>query len=241
MLKQLIRQCLLFFHLDLSKNLKYDRLTKKILKRELRSDYNCLDIGCHKGEILDLLLKYAPDGKHYGFEPLPNYNNKLMQKYSSRATISSVALSDTNGETNFHYVKNAPAYSGIRKRKYDIDNPEIEEIIVKTRTLDAFLPGNYVVDFIKIDVEGGEFAVLKGGLETLIKNKPTILFECGKGASDYYGTKPKDIYEFITLKIGLNIYALQDFVDNKLPMTAIDFINCFESNKEYYFIAKQPF
>ena len=212
--KNLIRSTLNLLHLDLSKNLEYDRLTKLIMKRVIKPDSNCIDIGCHKGEILDIIIKYAPKGKHYGFEPLPILFDRLIEKFKNRATILHYALSDKDGFSTFHHVKNAPAYSGIKKRKYDIDKPEIEEIKVELNKLDDIIPSDLKIDFIKIDVEGGEFGVLKGGIQLLKKFKPIIIFEFGLGASDYYGTNPDDMFSLITIELGLQIFLLKSFIKN---------------------------
>ena len=80
MIKKIIRDTLNVLHLDLTKNLKYDRLTKIILKRELKPNSNCIDIGCHKGEILEMMLRYSENGSHFCFEPLPYLYKKLVNK-----------------------------------------------------------------------------------------------------------------------------------------------------------------
>jgi FkbM family methyltransferase len=197
-IKNIIKQILITFNLDLTKNLKYDRLTGLILKKQLKKNSNCIDIGCHKGEILNLMLKYSPEGNHYAFEPIPYLFEELKNKYNKKDNIFPYALSDKSGETTFQYVKNAPAYSGIKRRRYDISNPEIEEIKVELKTLDEIIPSNEKIHLIKIDVEGGEFGVLKGAKNLLKSNKPIVIFECGMGASDFYGTKPKDIFNYIS-------------------------------------------
>jgi FkbM family methyltransferase len=236
-LKDILRKILIFCHLDITKNLQYDRLTKVIMRQCIRNNYNGVDIGCHKGEILDLMLKFSPEGKHYAFEPIPYLFEVLKKKYENIAQIFPYALSDTNGFSTFQLVKNAPAYSGIKRRHYDIENPEIEEIEVELKTLDEVVAPNEQIHFIKIDVEGGEFGVLKGAKKLLMKNKPTVLFECGKGACDYYGTDPLELYDFITNEIGLKIYTLKAFIKNKLPLTKVEFDTCFNTNSEYYFVA----
>ncbi len=238
-LKNILRKTLIFFHLDITKNLKYDRLTTIILKKYLKRDFNCIGVGCHKGEILDLMLKHAPGGTHYGFEPIPNFYHELNKKYKNKAQIFPYALSENNGKTTFQLVKNAPAYSGIKRRRYDIKNPNIEEIEVEMKRLDEVVPLNTPIHFMKIDVEGGEFGVLKGAKNLLKQYQPKILFECGKGASDYYGTTPSDLYHFIKNEIGLNIYILQSFIKNKQPLTEEGFSHYFNTNKEYYFIASR--
>lgn len=235
--KDFIRQFLNFLHLDLTKNLKYDRLTKQIMKRTIKSGSNCLDIGCHKGEILEIIVKLAPKGKHYAFEPIPPYYEHLQHRFGSQATIFPYALSDSSCTSTFHFVKNAPAYSGLEKREYKVENPEIEEINVELRPLDELIPQETPINFVKIDVEGGEFGVLKGGRKLLSAQRPLIIFECGKGASDYYGTKPGELYDYVCDEIGLKISLLQSFLHGKTSLNRQAFINNFEQNTEYYFVA----
>ena len=236
-IKDILREIFISLHLDLTKNLKYDRLTRKIAKKHLKKTDNCIDVGCHKGEILNLILKYSPEGKHYAFEPIPYLFKDLKDKFENKAIVFPYALSDSSGETTFQLVKNAPAYSGIKRRRYDIANPDIEEIKVELKTLDEVIPSNEKVHFIKIDVEGNEFGVIKGAKNLLKNNPPIILFECGKGASEYYGTTPIDLYNFISNEIGLNIYTLTNYLKHKKTLSRDEFVNYFHSNEEYYFIA----
>jgi len=235
-LKEILRKLMIAFHLDFTKNLQYDRFTKEIMKKNLLINSNCIDIGCHKGEILEMILKYSPKGKHYAFEPIPYLFEKLKKDFSHKAHIYSYALSDKKGKTTFQFVTNAPAYSGLKIRKYDISNPEIEEIEVEMTTLDEIISIDVKIDFIKIDVEGGEFGVLRGAKNLLMKNKPLILFECGKGASDYYETTPLALYNFITNETGLNIYTLSSFTKKRVPLSKDEFVKYFNTNTEYYFV-----
>ena len=233
----LVRSALNFLHLDLTKNLEYDRLTKAIMKQCIHAQSNCIDIGCHKGELLDVILSRSPNGNHFAFEPLPHLFDQLKLKYKGKATIYPYALSDVTGTSTFQFVKNAPAYSGIHKRQYALEKPDIEQISVELKTLDSIIPKDVKIDFIKIDVEGGEFGVLKGGKQLLLKNKPVIIFESGLGASDYYGTRPNELYQFVVSEIGLSISTLKSFIKNKPSLTQKEFEDHFNNNTEYYFIA----
>ncbi len=236
-IKSLIRSAFIFLHLDLTKNIEYDRLTELIIRRVLKSDSNSIDVGCHKGEILDSVLKRSPNGKNFAFEPIPFLFNQLEKKYKNKALIYPYALSDKTGQSSFQFVKNVPAYSGIKKRKYDIANPDIEEIKVELRTLDEIIPAEIEIDFIKIDVEGGEYGVLKGAKKLLKSSRPVVVFECGLGASDYYGTNPDELYEFFTKEIGLKVSTLKSYINDQKPLTLNEFSHYYETNKEYYFIA----
>ena len=237
LLKNILRSILIFFHIDITKNLEYDRLTQLIMKRVIKNDSNCIDIGCHKGEILDYIIKYAPSGKHFAFEPLPYLYKNLIEVYSNKALIFPYALSDIEGKSTFQFVENAPAYSGIKIRKYDIANPDIKEIEVELKILDNIIPPGTKIDFIKIDVEGGEYGVIKGAKKILKDSQPVMIFECGIGASDYYGTNPIEFYKFITDEIGLKISTLKSYINKKKSLSLNEFDNFYKTNKEYYFVA----
>ena len=94
----------------------------------------------------------------------------------------------------FKFVESNPGYSGLKERKYDRPNEIVKDIVVKTDLLDEIIPSGEKIDFIKIDVEGAELQVLKGGMELIRRNKPVIIFEHGLGAADCYNTKPVDIF-----------------------------------------------
>jgi FkbM family methyltransferase len=235
-IKALLRKLLNYLHLDLTKNLEYDRLTSKIISKVLTKNSSCVDVGSHKGEILDLFLKFAPLGRHYAFEPIPEFYNNLKKNYSERCSVYAVALSDKQGTTTFQFVKNAPAYSGIKQRKYDIENPEIDEIEVALDTLDAVL-ADKKIDFIKIDVEGAELSVLRGAQKIIEEQKPYILFECGLGASDFYGTQSGDVYDFFTAA-GMKVSTLKGWIRNgNAGISREAFCKHFSDNSEYYFFA----
>ena len=104
--------------------LDYDNQTIAIMKRVLNNKSNCIDVGCHVGGVLEVILQLAPDGTHLAFEPIPDLYHKLKEKYSrySNVTIYNYyALSDATGETSFRCTSNK-AYSGLKKRSYDRPN-----------------------------------------------------------------------------------------------------------------------
>lgn len=237
-LKRIVRWLCIKLQIPITKNIEYDILTEKILKTVLSKDSNCVDVGAHKGEILDLLLKYAKDGKHFAFEPIPYLFEELRKKYDNEVSVYRYALSTYHGETEFNLVLDDPAYSGIKQRKYKSANTQVETIKVQVRTLDEIVTTvPYKIDLIKIDVEGGEFDVLKGGSQVLKDHKPFLIFECGKGASDYYGTKPGDIYDYL---IGFNysLNSLKGFSKYSNRLSKEEFIDLFDTGEEYYFVGK---
>jgi len=238
-MKQLIKRLLNSLHISLTRNQRYDAYTRIIMEQILKPDSNSIDIGCHRGEILDLIIHFSPSGRKFGFEPIPELHQFLEKKYAHDLLVSiyPIALYDKAGTTSFQHVLNKPAYSGIKKRRYDGKDIEISEITVRTDLLDQIIPCNLNIDFIKIDVEGAEFQVMQGGLETLKRCKPVIIFECGIGASDFYGTLPEHVYELLSDECQLKISTLGKFLKKENPLSKQEFTGLYYSEKEYYFVA----
>ena len=197
------------------KNIQYNQQTFQIMKSVINVHSNCIDIGCHKGRFFDKMIALAPAGTHWGFEPLPNLYEQLKIRYlNPKHVVLPYALSDTEGQSIFKYVKNSPGYSGFRKRSYHIPFPEIVDIQVTKVKLDTVIDSKTKIDFIKIDVEGAELEVLVGAEKTINRNKPFILFEHGIGAASYYGTNPEDIFNFFS-NCKMKIYTLKSWLQNR--------------------------
>ena len=231
-----MREVLMWVPFKVTQNLYYDRLTKKIIHQTLSTKGNAIDVGCHIGEVMDVLLKAAPLGKHLGIEPIPELAIQLKEKYKNYSVeIHDVALSDFNGVSDFNLVTSNPAYSGLKRRKYKRVEQD-KQIQIKVRKLDDLVPKDFQVDFIKIDVEGGELGVLKGGVGVLNNWHPLLIFEHGKGAANYYGYGPTELFKFL-VELDYNIYTLESFVKQKSPESLYAFIELYEKEKEYYFVA----
>lgn len=237
MIKNFLRKTLIALRIDLTQNLKYDRLTNQILRKVLNENSNSIDVGAHKGEIIDEILKTAKKGKVQAFEAIPSFALALRAKFGedSRVVIHEAALSDAAGTTTFNYVKNAPAYSGMKQRTYAVENPDIEKLTVKMSRLDDY--GFENIDLIKIDVEGAEMHVLNGAKETIRKSKPVVLFEFGIGGSDHYGTTSDDIFNYFQ-EMEMGIYTLEDFLKNKKPLTREQLSSAYHDRTDYYFVAR---
>ncbi len=237
-IKNTLRKLLFALGIDLTKNQQYDRQTLAIMKKWLQPHSNCIDIGCHKGEVLDEMIRFAPNGNHYGFEPIPDYYDFLHKKYTGKKNIHLIkkALSDSNGSAEFNWVKNAPAYSGLKERAYAIKNPEIEKIKVELTTLDECAMDYPQISLAKIDVEGAEMKVLNGAKKFIQQHQPLIVFECGMGAADFYEVKPEQVFEYFT-DLEYNMYTLKGFLNNPEGLTQSQFKEMFDHNIEYYFVA----
>ena len=237
-LKEAIKKILKALPFDFTKNQRYDRLTQQVIKHVCQPDSNCVDVGCHKGEILDLLLMAAPHGTHYGFEPIPVMFQNLQSKYAgwTNCLFFDIALSNQRGTSSFNYVVSNPSYSGLLKRRYDRAHEEDTLITVRTEKLDDIIAPEFHVDFMKIDVEGGELMVLEGAVETLKRCKPVVIFEHGLGASELYGSTPEKVFDLLE-SCDLKVSLLDRFMKNTLPFSKEEFAKQYYERLNYYFIA----
>ncbi len=231
-----LRQLLINLRLDLTTNLTYDRLTRDILRRVLTPQSNCIDVGAHKGEMLRELLQLAPHGRHFAFEALPHYADILTRRYGQRAHVHQLALSNRSGQTDFFHVREAPAYSGMRKRHYDGKTPTFEVLEVPMATLDEVIPPDLPIHFIKIDVEGAELLVLQGAQQLLSSWRPLVLFEFGKGASDFYQQGPDSLYDYFS-RLDMPIYTLCGWLAGASGLSAAQLTDMYENGSEFYFLA----
>jgi FkbM family methyltransferase len=238
-IKRILREILLFCQIPLTRNMRYDILTKKILKRTLQSDSSCVDVGAHKGEVLRTILQFAPQGKHFAFEPIPSLYERLNHKMGTQVRVFPFALSNQEGRTTFHLVKDDPAYSGLRRRLYKSENTQVEEIEVEVKRMDDLLAARtQAIHLMKIDVEGGELDVLRGAKSILETDGPLLIFECGKGATEFYNNTPEMVFDFLKEK-GYRIYSLTHFLKEQKPFDSSQFLAAFHSGSDYYFIASK--
>jgi FkbM family methyltransferase len=134
-----------------------------------------LDIGANEGFFACHLLPLAK--RVVAFEPLPQMLTSLRKNYRGKMTIEGVIVSDREGFGELKYP--AGGYMSATIAETNVVAAEsgriIKTVVVPMRTLDSFELTN--VGFIKIDVEGHEEAVLRGGLVTVRRETPNLMIE----------------------------------------------------------------
>lgn len=144
-----------------------------------------MDIGAHKGGYLHFMRKaVGPQGHVVAFEPQFKLHDYLAgMKFKCRwdnVTLERIALSDTSGTAELFIPGNTVSEGSSPGASIALvgDPATGRTETVATMTLD-----DYVTKFdiapalLKIDVEGNELAVFRGGEQTLRRLRPKILVE----------------------------------------------------------------
>jgi FkbM family methyltransferase len=201
------------------RSVKYDWQTVEVMFRVLRRNSSCIDVGAHYGNILCHMIEIAPLGKHYAFEPLPHLARKLTERYPG-VVVHEAAVGDVPGESEFLFVENDPAYSGLRRRIYYRPDPKIRTIHVPVVTLDEVIPRDEKIAFIKLDIEGGEFHAIKGGVETIRRGKPIIVFEGGSQSIGQYGIEPAEVFFLVNDDLAYDLSTMDRWLTRQVPLFA---------------------
>ena len=177
-------------------------LLEKRLKRAINNNYekeleiidrycdkskDALDVGVYRGVYSYKLSQYFKTV--HSFEPNPllyPYLEKNLKKIINNMVLYNLALSDVNGTSELKLpIRSKSIFknnieelfklgAATMHPKNKIEN--FKKVPVKMKKLDDIEINNQI-GFIKIDVEGHEKNVLKGGLKTIKNNKPILLIE----------------------------------------------------------------
>jgi len=170
---------------------------------------NIVDIGANVG-LYSLYAKHLPNSQFYSYEPF-NFTYNLLNDNIKLNNISNIktyniGLSDNKGKTILNVCLSQDGLNTMGKIPLRFN--DINPVEVEIDTLDnIFYNNNIAVDFIKIDTEGYEYYILKGGEKTIKKYKPTIQLEFCVTNMHQCNITPKQLHNYIT-ELGYTIHNL---------------------------------
>ena len=154
-----------------------------------------VDVGT-SGGIDFRWMNFTSSFKAILFEPDPRAYDVLKSSGSDNLIVLNSALSDSVNEIDFHLCKKQQV-SSVYLPNFDLLNkffdPERFEVLksirLKTDSLDNQLRKNAIqeVDFIKIDTQGSELSILKGGADSI---KHAIGLEVEVEFAELYENQP---------------------------------------------------
>jgi FkbM family methyltransferase len=152
-----------------------------------------LDIGTNVGEVLmNFAKRVGPEGRVIGFEPNPETLAKCRHNLSlnsfSNVEVHGVALGDTRGTA----LLGQPA-----KFNTGADRIGAAGVPVQLTTLDEFAADLDRIDLIKIDVEGFDLKVVRGGEQMLKRHRPTLFVELCDSNLREQGDSPAELVHWL--------------------------------------------
>lgn len=149
----------------------------------------CADVGANVGKVTRFLAERTAR-RVYAFEPSPANYAALEENTSNlpNVVLHAVALADYRGSGEFvgggtvtgHLTASG---RGVREQ-------------VRVERLDEVLDGD--VGLVKIDVEGGELAVLRGATRLLEECRPLLAVEVIDGHLRRGGSSRAEVFDFLS-------------------------------------------
>lgn len=199
----------------------------RFLNEVLQPGMVFLDVGANQG-LYSVLAgrRVGKRGRVIAFEPAPAEYRKLRANVwinrLNHVTCEPFAVGAIDGQTGFYACEpRKGGFSGI-KAPAEYLGIRAERIDVPLTTLDSYLDraGLVHVDYLKIDVEGGELGVISGARRFLSgSGRPMIQIELADGRTSAWGYAARDIaFELLALR-----YQLFDLHGDRLaPHTVRD-------------------
>jgi len=156
-----------------------------------------LDIGAQTG-CFTLLSQYFPNSQWHAFEPIQEavdvLNTHLDVNHIQNVCVHPIAISDNQGSALLKLPSDSHwglATLGETPKRFHAYNTRI----VGCSDLDTFVSEHNInkVDFIKIDTEGWELYVLRGGKAMITRDKPILLMEFNETNMQQCGVNPQDV------------------------------------------------
>jgi FkbM family methyltransferase len=173
----------------------------ELLKQHINPEpKRILDVGAHRGEFTILCRNKFPSAYYFLIEG-EDFHEYMFKNENYKIAY----VSDKSEEKTFYKSERMTGNSGdsfYRENTvyYNDENVIMEK--VQTTTLDEIFTNGETFDFVKIDTQGSELDILKGGLNT-IRDTYAILMEVSLFEYNIGGPKKDDVVSFMN-ELGFN-------------------------------------
>lgn len=191
----------------------YEEKELDLVRLNVPDDGVFFDIGANVGLFSLVIARAKRNAIIHAFEPVPDTILTFQKNIDrnniphNRIRINPMAVGAKKGST---YIT-----TDFHSSNYETsEETEQNHLKIDCITLDEYVSINDFprIDFIKIDVEGKEYSVLKGAEFLLTKYKPNILVEIAENLGKFYDREIEDSHQsirFLTEK-GYQYYVIDD-------------------------------
>lgn len=171
----------------------------QFLHRYLKPDMVFVDIGANLGEYSLFAAKRLAAGKVLAFEPLTSIRAVLEENIRinnfGNINVFPVGLASEEQVMTIHEFEDvheglATFFPGGRQSKSarEVELKRMDDLLT------SHDPGR--IDFVKIDIEGGELSALKGCRNMIARYRPVFMVEVNEETYRTAGYEVKDILDF---------------------------------------------
>lgn len=184
------------------RNASYEAEVAAYLRAGIRPGHCCVDVGAHVGfYALQMALWTAPGGRVIAFEPNPTARavlqaNVALNHLEDRVTIDASAAGAARGTADLFHSQDTSGLSRL-----DAPNPDSRSgapVRVPVITLDEYCAEHRVTpDWILVDAEGADLAVLQGAARLLRDTPVRVVVEMHATLWDPRHTTPATFDAFL--------------------------------------------
>ncbi|MBN2355973.1 FkbM family methyltransferase [candidate division KSB1 bacterium] len=172
-----------------------ERAERRLIKQIIQPGQCVIDIGANIGIYTRLFAELVgPTGVIHAFEPERTNFQRLQRLTKSFANVIThqTAISDHTGQITLYYSDDL----NVDHRTYGTPGIRRAEI-VNCMTLDDYLYGR-PIDFIKMDIQGYEYAALQGMARTLRENANVrLIMELSPYDLQLAGSSQESVVQFL--------------------------------------------
>lgn len=203
-----------YLHLPLSSNLPmylrnfpfYDRLPVRLSEyiREHWGYFKCIDVGANIGSSIAACLTHDTDFC-LAIEPNPEFYRYLHVNFARHRNVRILTfICSASSKTARYHIEENHGTASIHSAKTGrvMETKTIDEILIENIDFSDF-------NFLKIDTDGHDFAVIAGAKNAIADNLPVVMFECAPFGNDRY---VEDCLEALNLfkEVGYNSFLVYD-------------------------------
>lgn len=199
---------------------EHEGLETKVVKKLVTKGENVLVLGANIGYWTCLLAELVGEsGKVFAFEPSPTTFEYLKKNVETNGYQNVILEQKAVADKSYHAKLYLSEGGSMDNRIYDsrMNRKTVDVDVVKID--DYFKNSELKFDFIKMNIQGADFAAIEG-MEFLLKKSPNakLIVEFGPEMSKGFGTDPNKFIDNMAEK-NYNFYELWWYDKKIKPIT----------------------
>jgi FkbM family methyltransferase len=200
----------------------FETSSRAFLRSFLKPGMTMLDVGAHGGVYTMTAARLvSPGGRVVSFEPSPRERARLLGHLRlngiTNVTVEPSGVGAEDGDADLFVVEGRETGCNSLRQP---PGERVRATRVPLTRLDTYVERHAIgrVDFIKMDIEGGERDALRGAQALFDRDRPILLCEIEPARIEPWGYDPREIlaaldrhrYDWFSLDADGRLVALRD-------------------------------